>query len=67
MKISLIASLIDHSCRRNFELYAGKNVTEMGSVLGARFSLYIAISFAVAITMHERPGKLWEASIFVLL
>jgi len=29
--------------------------------------MYIAISFAVAIGMHERPGKLLEASKFVLL
>ena len=65
--ISLTASPIDHSRRRNFEIYAGKNVTDLGSVSGTRLSLYIAISFAVAITIHERPGKLWDTSKFVLL
>ena len=63
----LTASPMDHSFRRNSERYAEKNVTDLGSVSGAILSLYIAISFAVAISMHERPGKLWKASKFVLL
>ena len=58
---------MDHSFRRNSERYAEKNVTDLGSVSGAILSLYIAISFAVAISMHERPVKLREASKFVLL
>ena len=43
--------------------YAAKNITDLSSVSGASLSLHIAISLiAVAISMHERPGKLWEAS-----
>ena len=68
MKISsLTAPPIDHSFRRNFERYAEKSVTDLASVSGASLSLYIAISIAVAISIHERTGKLWEASKFVLL
>ena len=68
MKISsLTAPPIDQSFRRNFERYAEKNVTDLASVSGASLSLYIAISIAVAISIHERTGKLWEASKFVLL
>ena len=66
MKISLTASQIDHSLRRNFGRYAEKNVTDLGSVSGASLSLYITISFAATISLRERPGKLWEASKFVL-
>ena len=62
MKISLTASQIDHSFGRNFERYAEKSVTDLGSVSGASLSLYITISFAATISLHERPGKLWEAS-----
>ena len=54
---SLIVSPIDDSCRRNLERYAEKNITDLSSVSGASLSLHIAISFAVAITMHERPGN----------
>ena len=53
IKISLTASPIDHSCRRNFERYAEKNVTDLGSMSSASLSLYIAISFAVTISMQE--------------
>ena len=31
MKILLTASPIDHSCQQNLELYAGENVTDLGS------------------------------------
>jgi len=54
----VVASPIDHSFRRNFERYAEKNVTGLASVSGASLSLYIAISIAMAISIHERTGKL---------
>ena len=47
--------------------HADKNVADLGSVSGASLSLHIAVSFAVAISIHERPRKLWKASKFVLL
>ena len=37
IKILLTVSPIDHSCRRNFERYAEKNVTDLGSGSGASF------------------------------
>ena len=46
-KTSLTASPIHHSCRRNLERYAEKNITDLSSVSGVSLSLYIAISFAV--------------------
>ena len=58
----------EHLCRWNFKCYAGKNVLDLGSVLGASCIIsHCHFYFAVAISIHERLGNLWEASKFVLL
>ena len=55
MKILISASLIDQSCRQNFERYTEKNITHLGSV-NIRHHYILAIFFAVA--LHERSGSL---------
>ena len=52
-----------------FQAFCRENVTNLGSVQSRAQakSLHIAISFAVAISINERPGNLREASKFVLL
>ena len=63
IKISLTACPIDHSCQRNFPLYAGLrwvNVTDLGLVSGASYVIIDHYIFAifVAVALHERPGSL---------
>ena len=50
----------NHSCRRNFERYTGKNVTDLGSVSGASFIItdHYAVTLLFAVVLHERPGTL---------
>ena len=67
IKISL-TTCPDHLCRWNFKRYAGENVLDLGSVLGASCIIsHCHFYFAVAISIHERLGNLREASKFVLL
>ena len=59
IKISLTASPIDHYCRRNFERYAEKNVTDLGSVLGASFIIRDHYKLAIfsAVVFAWKIGK----------
>ena len=67
IKISL-TTCPDHLCRWNFKCYAGENVLDLGSVLGASCIIsHCHFYFAVAISIHERLGNLWEASKSLLL
>ena len=57
LNIALTGCLTDDTCRQNFEHYVAQMLQTWAQVRAQVISLYITISFVVAIILFERPGS----------